>query len=175
MATREWLGVTHGDAFEFFLEHLKDVTEEVAPPARELLYNASVLAHYASTSTASEDTFPRCPSSLTAVFDTYVLDQSRHTDPDILEAAASECLLLTGFFQDQQKHRHAVDWYAAIGRTFYDRAATGLSDLSRARMMKTMARRFGFWRHQQHRLARELREAPALVARPTVPKPPLIM
>ena len=174
MDTRGWLGVTHADAFEFFLEHLKDVTEDVAPPSRELLYTASVLAHYATTSTASSDTFPACPSSLTAVFDTFVLDRSHHRDPDILEAAASQCLLLTGFFLDQQRRRHNLDWYASLGMAFYDQAAEGLSSHARFRMMKTMAKRFPFWRLQLHRLARDLRDAPNLLR--TMPKePPLIM
>jgi hypothetical protein len=175
MDTQGWLGVTHGDAFEFFLEHLKDVTEDVAPPPRELLYNASVLAHYATTSTASRETFPASPASLIAVFDTFILDASRHSDPEILEAAASQCLLLTGFFCDQQRRRHNIRWYAAVGTVFYDRAADRLRDNNRGFMMKTMAKRFEFWRQQQRRLARELREAPSFLPRPTVPEPKLIM
>lgn len=163
METRELLGVTHADAFEFFLEHLKDVTEEDAPPVGELLYNASVLAHFASTSTASDDTYPGCPTSLRAVFDTFLWDRARALDADLMEAAAAQCLLLTGFFQDQQRHRHNVNWYAAVGSAFYERAAQALHDHARARMMRTMARRFDFWRHQQHRLAHELRAAPSLI------------
>ncbi|MCC7008436.1 MAG: hypothetical protein IT184_06435 [Acidobacteria bacterium] len=167
METRELLGVSHADAFEFFLEHLKDVTEEDAPPLRELLYNASVLAHFASTSAASDD-YPGCPTSLRAVFDTFVLDRSRAFDADLMEAAAAQCLLLTGFFLDQQRLRHNVHWYAALGSAFYERAAQALTDQARARMMRTMARRFGFWRHQQRRLAHELRESqlPRVASRP---------
>lgn len=157
------LGVSHADAFEFFLEHLKDVTEEDAPPIGELLYNASVLAHFASTSTASDDTYPGCPTSLRAVFDTFLLDRSRSLDADLMESAAAQCLLLTGFFQDQQRRRHNVNWYATLGSAFYERAAQVLSDHARARMMRTMARRFGFWRYQQRRLAHELRDTPSLI------------
>jgi hypothetical protein len=163
MDTRELLGVSHADAFEFFLEHLRDVTEENEPPIAELLYNASVLAHFASTSTSSAETFPGCPTNLRAVFDTFLLDRSRSWDADVMESAAAQCLLLTGFFQDQQQRRHNVQWYAAIGSAFYERAAQVLQDRARARMMHTMARRFGFWRHQQHRLAHELRDAPSLL------------
>jgi hypothetical protein len=103
-----------------------------------------------------------------------VLDRSHHRDPDILEAAASQCLLLTGFFLDQQRRRHNLDWYASLGMAFYDQAAEGLSSHARFRMMKTMAKRFPFWRLQLHRLARDLRDAPNLLR--TMPKePPLIM
>jgi len=171
----ECLGVTNRQALQFFFEHLKGVTDDDAPPASEVLYNASVLAHFASTSTSARDAFPASPASLVTVFDIHVLDRSQHLDPEIMEAAGAQCLLLTGFFFDQQRRRHNVDWYAALGMGFYERAARGRKDRERSRMMETMARRFGFWRHQQHRLARELRDAPSLIVRPVSSEPPAIM
>jgi hypothetical protein len=158
MDTRSWLGVTGRQAFQFFFEHLRDVTDTTDPPANELLYNASVLAHFASTSTASADTFPATPASLATVFDLFVMDRSLVRDPEIMEIAAAQCLLLTGFFQDQQKRRHQVEWYAGLGASFYASAAEAGRDPARARLMRTMARRFDFWRTHQHRLARELRD-----------------
>jgi len=151
------LGVTQREAYEFFVEHLRAVTRTSAIPENELLYNASVLAHFATTSVASQTTFPACPPELGAVFDLFVLDQSHHRDPDVLEAAAAQCLLLTGFFQDQQKRRHALSWYAALGMSFYARAAEALGNRQRAQLLGRMAARFEFWRAQQHRLARDLR------------------
>jgi len=158
MDIRTWLAVSNRQALRFFFERLKDVTPPDGVPVSELLYNASVLAHFATTSTAATDTFPPSPSSLTAVLDVFVLDRSQHVSPDILEAAASQCLLLTGFFGDQQRHRHNLKWYAAMGAGFYDQAAQLGRDRQRSQMMEAMAGRFGFWRRQQRRLARELRE-----------------
>lgn len=158
MDTHSWLGVTSRQAFQFFFEHLRDVTSTADTPTNELLYNASVLAHFATTSTASEDTFPSTPASLTTVFNLFVLDRSMVSDPEIMEIAGAQCLLLTGFFQDQQKGRHQVDWYADLGIAFYSGAASAGRDPSRARLMETMARRFDFWRVRQYRLARELRD-----------------
>lgn len=166
MDTRDWLGVTNQQALRFFFEHLRDVAPE-DPPANELLYNASVLAHFATTSTASTATFPPSPTSLTFVFDVFVMDRSQHLDPEILEAAGSQCLVLTGFFHDQQERRHNVEWYAALGAAFYDRAAHVARDQARSRMMITMARRFDFWRRQHHRLAHELRDVPRLIHAPS--------
>jgi hypothetical protein len=100
MDAHRLLAVTSSHALRFFFEHLRDVTEGDHPAERELLYNASVLAHFASTSSASFD-FPGAPSSLTQVFDIFVMDRSQHSDPEILEAAGSQCLLLTGFFGAQ--------------------------------------------------------------------------
>ena len=154
------LAVTHSQTLRFFFERLRDVIDVDDTPVSELLYNASILAHFASTSSASTDRFPPCPTSLTGVFDVFVLDRSQQSDPEIMEAAGSQCLFMTGFFQDQLRRRHNVGWYAALGATFFDRAAQRSHDRARTRMLATMALRFEFWRRQQRRLAHELRDHP---------------
>ena len=161
MDMQEWLAVTNSQALRFFFERLKDVSDDA--DEQELLYNASVLAHFATTSTAASAPFPATPIDLVAVFDIFVMDRSQHHDPEIMEAAASQCLLLTGFFGEQLRRRHNVDWYAALGADFYDHAAHHSHDRARARMMLRMAVRFGFWRRQQARLAHELRDSPFLI------------
>ena len=163
MFTREWLAVDAGQALRFFFERLKDVSENSGAPDSELLYNASMLAHFATTSAASIEHFPATPTSLTQVFDVFVTDRSGHLDPDLLEAGASQCLILTGFFCRQLRRRHNVDWYASLGAGYYRQAARRSADRDRARMMRVMAGRFEFWRYQQDRLARELREDPFLL------------
>ena len=163
MQTSDWLAVTNAQALRFFFERLKDVTDDEVPPMEELLYNASVLAHFATTSTKSTPTFPSTPADLTMMFDLFVLDRSQHADPEIMEAAASQCLLLTGFFAEQMKRRHNITWFAALGAGFYDSAAQHNNDRSRARMMIRMAARFEFWRRQQQRLAKELRDITLLI------------
>ena len=153
-----WLGVTNAQALRFFFERLRDVAGEDTAPEGELLYNASVLAHFATTSIASTADFPPSPASLSTVFDVFVLDRSQHTDPDIMEAAGSQCLMLTGFFQDQLRRRHNVDWFANLGARFYISAALLSRDAARIRLLRRMGARFGYWRKQQRRLAKELRE-----------------
>ena len=162
MDARPWLAVTNGQALRFFFEHLRDVTDDEGALEPELLYNASVLAHFATTSSACHE-FPATPSSLSTVFDLFVLDRSQHADPEIMEAAAAQCLLLTGFFGAQLKGRYNLDWYATLGASFYDQAAHAGADRGRARMMHTMAVRFAFWRRQQARLAKELHDLPLLM------------
>lgn len=162
MNSQPWLAVTNGQVLRFFFEHLRDVSEHDDAPESEVLYNASVLAHFATTSTGSTE-FPNTPTSLAGVFDLYVLDRSHHADGAILEAAGSQCLLLTGFFGAQSARRHNVDWYASLGARFYGQASALSNDRARAAMMRTMAARFAFWRRQQAALARELRELPQLL------------
>ena len=161
MGTYPFLAVTQGHALRFFFEHLRDLSEDHATDP-ELLYNASVLAHFATTSSASTD-FPGTPTTLESVFRLFVMDQSQHADPAIMEAAGSQCLLLTGFFGAQLRGRHNVDWYASLGAGFYVRAAGCEADTARADMMRTMAQRFAFWRQQQARLAQELHDLPLLL------------
>jgi len=173
MTTRDLFAVSNEQALRFFFERLRDVTSEDDTSANELLYNASVLAHFATTSTASTEVFPATPASLSTVFDLFVLDRSHHSDPELAEAAAAQCLVLTGFFQDQLRHRHNVEWYASLGAGFYDAAARYTSDRARACMMQTMAWRFGLWRERQRRLANELRAEPLLL-RSVISKPPAI-
>jgi len=162
MGTYPFLAVTQGHALRFFFEHLRDLSEHHASDS-EVLYNASVLAHYATTSSASTE-FPGTPTTLESVFRLFVMDQSQHADPAIMEAAASQCLLLTGFFGAQLRGRHNVDWYASLGAGFYVRAAGCETDAARADMMRTMAQRFAFWRQQQARLAQELNDSPLLLS-----------
>ena len=61
--------------------------------------------------------------------------------------------------------RHNLKWYASLGAGFYEKASTLGKDPGRAKMMGAMAENFGFWRRQQSKLARDLRELPKLVFR----------
>ena len=52
-ALRDLLAVDHRQTLEFFVTGLQDVSE-AGVDRQQLLYNASVLAHYAQVSTHSE-------------------------------------------------------------------------------------------------------------------------
>ena len=92
---------------------LQDVCE--CPVDRqELLYNASVLAHYAQVSTRPTSDLP-APASLRAVFDHFVVDTTLLHDSPMMETAGAQCLLLAGFFEDQMRRRHNIRWYAELG------------------------------------------------------------
>src|SRR5437764_535707 len=68
----ELLAVDHRQALDFFAVRLHDVTGPDVD-REELLYNASVLAHYAQVSTRS-DVELAAPTSLSVVFDLFVAD-----------------------------------------------------------------------------------------------------
>jgi hypothetical protein len=164
---RELLSADHRQTLEFFFRGLIDVSES-SVDREELLYNASVLAHYAQVSTQAGVSVP-APSTLAAVFDGFVADAAMLHDSGMMETAGAQCLLLAGFFEDQMKRRHNIRWYAALGATFFKRAAVQESSPRKARLLDLIARHFEPWRQRHALLSRELRDLPYLLAAPRAP------
>jgi hypothetical protein len=160
----ELLSADGRQALEFFFIGLKDLSEPTVDP-QELIYNASVLAHYAQISTRTDSDFPT-PATLSAVFDSFVADTSVPQDSLMMETAGAQCLLLSGFFEDQMRARHNIGWYSTLGAGFFGRAAAQEPSVAKARLLFTMSRSFESWRHRYARLSRELRDLPYLLAPP---------
>ncbi len=155
------LAVTQRSAVQFFYDHLLDLAPDASK--NEKLYNASVLAHSASTSVCSTEHFPSTIPNLKVFFDRFVLDRSEHHDPELFEAAGAQCLVLTGFFARQMRHNHNLEWYASLGKGFFKRSADYGTDPARVRMMTVMASEFGYWQQKYRILSRKIRESPYLL------------
>lgn len=84
---KELLAVDHRQVLEFFFLGLLDVSE-LAVDRQELLYNASVLAHYAQAETHVDGEVP-APASLSAVFDHSVLDTTLLHDGLMMETGGA--------------------------------------------------------------------------------------
>jgi hypothetical protein len=166
---RELLAIDHRQTLEFFVLRLQDVSEPTVD-RQELLYNASLLAHYAQVSTQPDVDVP-APANLGAVFDHFVADTTLLDDRLMMETAGAQCLLLAGFFEDQMRRRHNVRWYAELGASFFSRAALHERDLHKALLLDAIARRFEPWRRRHAQLSRDLRDQPYLLT-PTPPMPP---
>jgi hypothetical protein len=164
---RELLAIDHRQALEFFVLRLEDLSEPTVD-REELLYNASLLAHYAQVSTQPATDAPT-PASLSAVFDQFVVDSMPQHDSLLMETAGAQCLLLAGFFEDQMRRRHNVQWYSALGAGFYLRAARHEQSVRKARLLDAIARRFEPWRQRHAQLSRELRDQPYLLPPPAPP------
>lgn len=167
---RDLLAVDHRRTLEFFVVGLRDVSEPTVDQ-HQLLYNASVLAHYAQVSTASEADYPT-PAALATVFDTFVAAPDEGIDAELLETAGTHCLLMVGFFEDQMRSRHNIRWYAQLGAGFFARAARRERSTKRALLLDAMSRQFEPWRARHARLGRELRDTPFLLELP-VPRRPM--
>ena len=152
----ELLATDHRQALEFFVLGLQDVSEPTVD-RQELLYNASVLAHYAQVSTQADVDWP-APANLSVVFDHFVSDRTLLHDSLMMETAGAQCLLLAGFFEDQMRGRHSIRWYTELGAGFFSRAAVQEQSPDKARLLDTIARRFEPWRQCHARLSRELRD-----------------
>jgi hypothetical protein len=162
----ELLATDHRQALEFFFVRLQDVSGPTVD-RQELLYNASVLAHYAQISTQAAVGLS-APANLGAVFDHFVLDTSLRHDSLVMETAGAQCLMLAGFFEDQMRQRHNIRWYAELGAGFFTRAAAQEQSVPKARLLDTIARRFESWRQRYALLSRELRDQPYLLTPPTL-------
>ena len=158
---QELLAVDERQTLEFFAVGLREVSQ---PPVdqQELLYTASVLAHYAQVSTHADDDMP-APPDLSAVFDRFVLDTALRGDSLLMEMAGAQCLMLAGFFEDQMRRRHNIRWYAELGSGFFSQAAVHERSSHKARILDAIARRFEPWRQRHARLSRALRDQPYLL------------
>jgi len=161
---QELLGVDARRSFEFVVVGLRDVSGPDVDQ-EELLYNASVLAHYTQVSTRADVDLP-APANLSVVFDHFVHNTALADDGAMMETAGAQCLLLAGFFEDQMRRRHNIQWYAELGAGFFHRAAAREESRKKAQLLTTLARHFESWRRRHARLSRELRDLPYLLAPP---------
>jgi len=158
---QELLAADHRRVFEFFVAGLQDVSEPTVD-RQELLYNASVLAHYAQVSTQTSTEWP-APANLSAVFDHFVADAALQHDSEMMEVAGTQCLLLAGFFEDQMRRRHNIRWYAVLGSGFFSQAASHERSSRKAQLLDAISRHFEVWRQRHARLSRTLRDQPYLL------------
>jgi hypothetical protein len=160
---RELLATDDRRALEFFVVGLRDVSEPTVD-GLELLYNASVLAHYAQVSTFAVKDVP-APASLTDVFDRFVTDPSLRQDAHMMETAGAQCLLLAGFFEGQMRRRHNIRATRARRRLLQPARAPGTSP-HKAQLLSA-SRGFEPWR-KRHRASAASRDQ-AYLLRPTPP------
>ena len=158
----ELLASDHRQTLEFFFRGLLDLSEP-GVDREEVLYNASVLAHYAQVSTRAAFELP-APTDLSTVFDTFVVDASLKRDGLLMETAGAQCLLLTGFFEDQMRERHNVHWYSKLGASFFGRAAVHQQTRRKARLLDRLAVGFEPWRQRHAQLSRDLRDQAYLLS-----------
>jgi hypothetical protein len=158
---RELLAIDDRQALAFFVQHLQEVSES-SVDRQELLYTASLLAHFAQVSTQSEVDWS-APTNLGALFDYFVSDAARLDNGQVMEMAGAQCLLLAGFFEDQMRRRYNIRWYAKLGAGFFSRAALQERSPDKARLLDAIAIHFEPWRRRCAQLGRELRDQPYLL------------
>lgn len=152
------LAVDEARAFNFFSESLADVLgpERRAMPRDEFLHVTSVLAHYAFVGQGSRSYLP-LPPTLRHLFDLFVTDFDTWDDPELMETAAAQTLILSGYFAGGMRRRHHLGTYVDWGRSFYGRAALAATGRKQV-LLEGMSRRFPEWRDSLERLHVQLWE-----------------
>lgn len=153
----ELAGVDSNRTFNFFLSSLRDIKRAEHFCEDDLLYVASVLAHYSQTSRYDATHVP-VMSELTEVFDNFIFQTATANDLEILEFGGSQVLLFTGFFRDQMRRRHNVHWYDQVGQALYGRASQYANNGKKRKLFDRMAGNFPVWTLACRDLSQMLRE-----------------
>jgi hypothetical protein len=129
------------------------------------LYLASVLGHFCLQSidrkeVLSPDYNPgeqefRQFADLTQIAELMMQQLTSAKSPVWMESAGAHILLYAGFFQNQNKHRHNIEFYSTMGRECYLMAAVG----NRTNVMKLIAKEFRQYLFLLADLHRHLRES----------------
>ncbi len=168
----ELYGVTEERALNFWASHLHEAIgnklwSEICDSTG--VYLASVLGHFCLQSVdrmaiLSSDYSPgdsefRQFADLTQIAELMMQQLTSAKNPLWMESAGAHILLYAGFFQSQNKNRHNIEFYAAMGRECYLMAAVG----KRATMMKLMAAGFSQYLFHLAELHRHLQESRYLI------------
>ncbi len=144
-------GVTEERALNFWASHLHDtIGSRQWSQIRDStgVYLASVLGHFClqsfdhmailSDEYAPGDQEFRQFADLTQIAELMMQQLTSARNPLWMESAGAHILLYAGFFQNQNKNRHNIEFYSQLGRECYLMAAVG----KRERIMKLMAADF---------------------------------
>lgn len=160
-------GVTEEQALNFWTSNLHDSLggEQWARISDSTgVYLASVLGHFClqpfhrsellSPDYAPVDgEFPQF-ADLTQIAELMMGQLTTARDPLWMESAGAHILLYAGFFQNQHKKRHNIEFYSHLGRQCYLMAAVG----KREKIMKLVAAGFREYLFHLADLHRHLRE-----------------
>ena len=147
----ELYGVTEERALNFWASHLHETigsTQWSQIRDSTGVYLASVLGHFCLQSidrmeVLSPDYNPgdqefRQFADLTQIAEMMMQQLTSAKNPAWMESAGAHILLYAGFFQSQNRHRHNIGFFSAMGRDCYRMAAVG----KREKMMKMVAAEF---------------------------------
>jgi hypothetical protein len=165
-------GVTKEQALNFWASNLHESigSEQWARIGDSTgVYLASVLGHFCLQSfdrmeILSPDYIPdeqefRQFADLTQIAELMMQQLTGAKNPLWMESAGAHILLYAGFFQNQHKHRHNIEFYSRLGRECYLMAAVG----KREKIMKLMAAGFREYLFHLANLHRHLRESRYLI------------
>lgn len=153
----ELVGVDYARAFDFFSVNLRAIVKKNRYNLDEMLYVASVLAHYTMVSRQCTESMPVL-ADLSEVFDVFIFREQAITDSEILAIGGSQVLFFAGYFRSQMARRHNVNWYDQVGQSFYDRAGRYAQNRKAREFFGGLAETFPWWTTTCSELQRNLHE-----------------
>ncbi|MBP7966820.1 hypothetical protein KAZ66_00970 [Candidatus Woesebacteria bacterium] len=148
---------------QFFYGHLKNEVVSRRISQAEVLYAASVLAEFAHSSCAGND--HAAPSrSLYEILDKFVLPvltvdgATQLQQPEVLEVAGKQTLFLVGFFRDQMRAKHNLEWYDHLGSAFFSKAGELTKERNKSELLRRIGGCFTPLAMSCYRLNRKLQE-----------------
>lgn len=172
---KEELAVDDGVALDFFRTNTIDVvTKRKLSKVRndELVYFASVHAHYALTSRFDTAWLPT-PGSLVDVYHRFGRPSSVVADSTILETAGAQTLLMAGLSAEQMKlprnskwFMRSMGWYDDLGQAFYEKASEAERKQKKRDLLRRMSVSFTLWRSVGEDLWQSFRDNPYLLKLP---------
>jgi hypothetical protein len=168
----ELYGVTEERALNFWVSNLHEaIGSKQWSEIRDSngVYLASLLGHFClqpvdRMEALSPDYKPgelefRQFADLTQIAELMMQQLTSAKNPLWMESAGAHILLYAGFFQDQHRNRHNIEFFATMGRECYLMAAVG----KRERTMRLMAAGFNQYLFLLANLHRHLRESRYLI------------
>jgi len=165
-------GVTEERSLNFWASNLQDaVGSQRWAQIRDStgVYLASVMGHFClqpidRAEALSPDYSPgeqefRQFADLTQIAELMMRQLTSAKNPLWMESAGAHILLYAGFFQDQNKGRHNIEFFSSIGKDCYLMAAVG----KREKTMKMIAQEFSQYLFHLANLHRNLRESRYLI------------
>ncbi|OHA89383.1 MAG: hypothetical protein A3B03_00130 [Candidatus Zambryskibacteria bacterium RIFCSPLOWO2_01_FULL_42_41] len=154
---QELLKVDKKETFNFFYLGLRDRVPAEKVVDAETKYTASILASFAQTSSCDMVDMPPF-SSLSEIFDHFVLPGSDLRDPALLALAGAQSLFLLGIFPNQMARRYNLQWYGKLGQSFYRQAGQYAGSRQERELYNRLSNNFSIWTSAYKKLNRELYE-----------------
>lgn len=165
-------GVTEEGALNFWVSHLHDTmgSQQWSRICDSTgVYLASVLGHFCLQSVDRQEILSpayrpadqefRQFADLTQIAELMMQQLTSAGNPLWMESAGAHILLYAGFFQNQNKNRHNIEFFSNMGRGCYLMAAVG----KREKVMKLVAADFHQYLFHLAKLHQHLRESRYLI------------
>ena len=143
---RDLLAVDTITAFNFFSESLQDVLKNKKFDPDQMVYVASVLAHYAINSCEILNDCTEA-SHLGQIYEFFVLRELARENSKMYALGGAQLLVFGGFYRHHMSTRHNLGYYDQLGQSFYSKAGRYTVSPKERRLFEKFSENFPWWTH----------------------------